>query len=135
MTLAEYLACQQSRIDRALRHWVPSESTPPKSIHKAMRYSLFAGGKRVRPILCLEAARAVSDSPRGIETAACLGINETTVRTRLYRAQRRLRIDWSQHAPAERSELLELKAQLRRAVEGENFELAAELRDRIRVLE
>jgi len=42
------------------------------------------------------------------ETAACLGINETTVRTRLYRAQRRLRIDWSQHAPAERSELFEL---------------------------
>ena len=38
----------------------------------------------------------------------CLGINETTVRTRLYRAQRRLRIDWTQHAPAERSELFEL---------------------------
>jgi geranylgeranyl diphosphate synthase type II len=36
-----------------------------------MRYSLFAGGKRVRPILCLEAGRAVADSPRGIETAAC----------------------------------------------------------------
>jgi geranylgeranyl diphosphate synthase type II len=71
MTLAEYLACQQRRIDAALRHWVPSESTPPKSIHKAMRYSLFAGGKRIRPILCIAAAEAVSDSPDGIESAAC----------------------------------------------------------------
>src|SRR5258708_24163342 len=71
MTLAEYLACQQSRIDRALRHWVPSESTPPKSIHKAMRYSLFAGGKRIRPVLCIAAAEAVSDSTDGIESAAC----------------------------------------------------------------
>ena len=50
---------------------VPAESTPPESIHKAMRYSLFAGGKRIRPILCIAAAEAVSDSPDGIESAAC----------------------------------------------------------------
>src|SRR5260370_17486828 len=71
MTLAEYLACQQRRIDAALQHWVPAESTPPKSIHKAMRYSLFAGGKRIRPVLCIAAAEAVSDSTDGIESAAC----------------------------------------------------------------
>jgi len=71
MTIAEYLGCQQLRIDAALGRWVPSESTPPKSIHKAMRYSLFAGGKRIRPILCIAAAEAVSDSPDGIESAAC----------------------------------------------------------------
>jgi geranylgeranyl diphosphate synthase type II len=71
MTLDEYLAQQQLRIDDALRRWVPPESTPPESIHKAMRYSLFAGGKRLRPILCLAAAEAVSDSPVGIEAAAC----------------------------------------------------------------
>jgi geranylgeranyl diphosphate synthase type II len=71
MTLAEYLACQQRRVDAALRHWVPPESTPPKSIHKAMRYSLFAGGKRIRPVLCIAAAEAVSSSPDGIESAAC----------------------------------------------------------------
>src|SRR5581483_6267202 len=57
-----------------------------------------------RTVFVLRAIEGIS----GIETAACLGINETTVRTRLYRAQRRLRIDWSQHAPAERSELFEL---------------------------
>src|SRR6202140_4019779 len=71
MTLAEYLGHQQDRIDEALERWVPPESAQPESIHKAMRYSLFAGGKRIRPILCMAAAEAVSDSPIGIESAAC----------------------------------------------------------------
>ena len=57
-----------------------------------------------RTVFVLRAIEGIS----GIETAACLGINETTVRTRLYRAQRRLRIDWSQHSQSERSELFEL---------------------------
>jgi geranylgeranyl diphosphate synthase type II len=69
--LAEYVARQQARVDDALERWVPPESTLPESIHKAMRYSLFAGGKRIRPILCLAAAEAVSDAPAGIESAAC----------------------------------------------------------------
>ena len=71
MTLAEYVSRQQLRIDEALERVVPAESTAPESIHKAMRYSLFAGGKRIRPILCMAAAEAVSDSPSGIESAAC----------------------------------------------------------------
>jgi geranylgeranyl diphosphate synthase, type II len=71
MTLAEYLAHQQDRIDRVLRRWVPEESAAPESIHQAMRYSLFAGGKRIRPLLCVAAAEAVSDSPDGVESAAC----------------------------------------------------------------
>lgn len=71
MTLAEYVAHQQARVDEALLRWVPVESTLPESIHKAMRYSLFAGGKRVRPLLCMAAAEAVSDSPVGIESCAC----------------------------------------------------------------
>src|SRR5271163_662736 len=71
MTLPEYVSHQQLRIDDTLRRLVPSESTPPESIHKAMRYSLFAGGKRIRPVLCMAAAEAVSDSPVGIESAAC----------------------------------------------------------------
>ena len=70
MTLAEYLAHQQRKVDAALRSLVPDESTPPESIHKAMRYSLFAGGKRIRPILCIAAADAVSDAPAGVERAA-----------------------------------------------------------------
>jgi geranylgeranyl diphosphate synthase type II len=71
MTLSEYVAEQQIRVDQVLKRWVPPESTLPASIHKAMRYSLFAGGKRVRPVLCMAAAEAVSDSPTGIESAAC----------------------------------------------------------------
>jgi geranylgeranyl diphosphate synthase type II len=70
MSLAQYLARQQARVDDALQRWVPPESTQPESIHKAMRYSLFAGGKRIRPILCMAAAEAVSDSPLGIESCA-----------------------------------------------------------------
>jgi geranylgeranyl diphosphate synthase type II len=71
MNFREYLAGQQQLIDRELERLVPGENVPPATIHRAMRYSLFAGGKRVRPILCLEAGRAVAASPHGIETAAC----------------------------------------------------------------
>ena len=71
MTLSEYLACQQRKVDEALNRWVPSENAAPETIHKAMRYSLFAGGKRIRPILCMEAANAVCDVPHGVESAAC----------------------------------------------------------------
>jgi geranylgeranyl diphosphate synthase type II len=44
-------------VDAALEHLLPQESARPASIHQAVRYSVFAGGKRIRPILCLEAAR------------------------------------------------------------------------------
>src|SRR5580704_10670333 len=71
MSFREHLARQQQVIDRELDRLVPAETIPPETIHRAMRYSLFAGGKRVRPILCLEAARVVSDATAGIETAAC----------------------------------------------------------------
>lgn len=71
MTLAEYVSHKQHKIDDTLKRLVPDESVAPTSIHKAMRYSLFAGGKRIRPILCVAAAEAVCDSPDGIEPAAC----------------------------------------------------------------
>jgi geranylgeranyl diphosphate synthase type II len=44
-------------VDAALDRLLPAEGAPPASIHAAMRYSVFAGGKRIRPILCLETAR------------------------------------------------------------------------------
>jgi geranylgeranyl diphosphate synthase type II len=71
MLLREYLGRQQELVDAELGRLVPSENTPPATIHRAMRYSLFAGGKRIRPILCIEAARAVSDSADGAIAAAC----------------------------------------------------------------
>jgi geranylgeranyl diphosphate synthase type II len=71
LSLQDFLIHQAHEIDAVLSHWVPSEHTEPVSIHKAMRYSLFAGGKRIRPILGIAAARAVSDSPDGVENAVC----------------------------------------------------------------
>src|SRR5712692_10053886 len=56
MNLKAYLKSRQQTIDRALDQYLPKESIKPPTIHKAMRYSLFAGGKRLRPILCLAAA-------------------------------------------------------------------------------
>ena len=69
-SLSDYLAEQVQAVDRALEEWVPDESVEPTTIHRAMRYSLFAGGKRIRPVLAMAAARAVSPMPQGIENAA-----------------------------------------------------------------
>jgi geranylgeranyl diphosphate synthase, type II len=71
MNLREYLAQQQRAVDAELDRLVPPESEAPATIHRAMRYSLFAGGKRIRPILCIEAARAVSDGVDGVTACAC----------------------------------------------------------------
>ena len=47
-------------IDRALDRLLPGADQPPVSIHRAMRHSVFAGGKRLRPVLCMEAARMIA---------------------------------------------------------------------------
>jgi geranylgeranyl diphosphate synthase type II len=71
MNLRDYLAQQQQLVDSELDRLVPPETAAPETIHRAMRYSLFAGGKRIRPILCIEAARTLSDSRDGVIAAAC----------------------------------------------------------------
>ena len=54
--------------DAALERLLPAASQHPVSIHQAMRHSVFAGGKRLRPILCMEAGRMIASSlPVGIE--------------------------------------------------------------------
>lgn len=58
MDLKRYLIGRQKEVDRALDRFLPKATVPPATLHKAMRYSLFAGGKRLRPILCLAAAEA-----------------------------------------------------------------------------
>ncbi len=68
--LTDYLAAQVRQVDRALDQWVPAEAIEPSSIHRAMRYSLFAGGKRIRPVLAMAAAQAVGSSRTGVENAA-----------------------------------------------------------------
>lgn len=57
MKLPAFFEEDRVAVDTALERLLPSETLPPISIHQAMRYSVFAGGKRIRPTLCLEAAR------------------------------------------------------------------------------
>ncbi|RXH56056.1 polyprenyl synthetase family protein [Granulicella sibirica] len=59
--------------DEALERLLPGPETQPHSIHRAMRHSTFAGGKRLRPILCIEAARMVAGTPEPPDGAARLG--------------------------------------------------------------
>ena len=61
---------RQSLVDATIGRWVPEESVGPEVIHRAMRYSLFAGGKRIRPLLCIAAAEVVAGSAPGVENAA-----------------------------------------------------------------
>jgi len=60
MKLPSFFEEDRLLVDAALDRLMPAESAPPPSIHQAMRYSVFAGGKRLRPILCLETARIFS---------------------------------------------------------------------------
>jgi geranylgeranyl diphosphate synthase type II len=59
--------------DATLEHLLPSPDTLPHSIHRAMRHSVFAGGKRLRPVLCMEAARMVAGTETYPEGVASLG--------------------------------------------------------------
>jgi geranylgeranyl diphosphate synthase type II len=71
MDLKRYLAARQKEVDRALDQFLPKASTRPATIHKAMRYSLFAGGKRLRPILCLAATEACGGKIAAALPLAC----------------------------------------------------------------
>ena len=70
MNLPPWFEDDRHLIERALDERLPPEDTPPPSIHRAMRYSVFAGGKRLRPILCLEAARVFNAD---VAAAVCVG--------------------------------------------------------------
>src|SRR5215475_4058678 len=69
--MKEYLAARQKLVDEALDRLLPKATLKPKTIHKAMRYSVFAGGKRLRPILCLAAAECCGGSVEAAMPLAC----------------------------------------------------------------
>src|SRR5438105_12851739 len=69
--LQAYLTDRTAAVDRALDRFLPEATTRPATIHKAMRYSLFAGGKRMRPALCLAAAEACGGLPDDCLPMAC----------------------------------------------------------------
>ena len=58
MDLKNYLKTMAAEVDAALDDFLPKEKERPSTIHAAMRYSVFAGGKRLRPILCIASAEA-----------------------------------------------------------------------------
>ena len=62
MIYPEFFDSDRKLVDAALETYLPDATTLPASIHEAMRYSVFAGGKRLRPILCLESAQLFSNS-------------------------------------------------------------------------
>ena len=69
--LKQYLTSRRSEIDAALLAFLPSPPSCPSSVADAMRYSVTAGGKRLRPILCLASAEAVGGDRRMAMPAAC----------------------------------------------------------------
>ncbi len=71
MNLKDYLTDRSAMVDKALEHWLPSEARLPQSLHQAMRYSVFAGGKRLRPILMIAACEAVGGAAGQVLHAAC----------------------------------------------------------------
>ena len=71
MDLKAYLDKSASLVDKSLHAYLPSEKTKPSTIHKAMRYSMFAGGKRLRPVLCIAAAEAAGADATNAIPAAC----------------------------------------------------------------
>ncbi|MDK2882385.1 MAG: geranylgeranyl diphosphate synthase, type [Bacillota bacterium] len=71
MNLEAYLAERAQLVDRALEKYMPALPRPAKELENAMRYSLFAGGKRLRPILALASAEAAGADPVVALPAAC----------------------------------------------------------------
>lgn len=71
MKLPDFFEADHAAIETALERILPADNTQPPSIHRAMRYSVFAGGKRIRPVLCLEAARMFTDKVDAAIHAGC----------------------------------------------------------------
>src|ERR1041385_1772456 len=69
--LEKFLSTCTTSVNRALDDLLPSEETKPATIHRAMRYSVFAGGKRIRPALCLAAAAACAGKESDALPLAC----------------------------------------------------------------
>jgi geranylgeranyl diphosphate synthase, type II len=71
MTVPDFFEKDRTTVEAALQELLPPEHALPTSIHRAMRYSVFAGGKRIRPILCMEAARMFSAEQAGPVHVGC----------------------------------------------------------------
>lgn len=71
MKLPHFFEEDHRLVDAELERLLPSENDRPSAIHQAMRYSVFAGGKRVRPILCIESFRIFSSDVTSVLAVSC----------------------------------------------------------------
>src|ERR1700686_4721482 len=71
MKLPPFFEEDRRLVDAELERLLPAENERPSLIHQAMRYSVFAGGKRVRPILCIESFRIFSNDVGAVLSVAC----------------------------------------------------------------
>ena len=69
--LGDYMKQRAAAVDAALDRFLPAESDRPETLHKAMRYSVFAGGKRLRPVLVIAGAEAVGGRTEQVMPTAC----------------------------------------------------------------
>jgi geranylgeranyl diphosphate synthase type II len=69
--LGAYMKVRAAAIDVALDRFLPPETERPETLHKAMRYSVFAGGKRLRPVLVIAGAEAVGGTAEQVMPTAC----------------------------------------------------------------
>ncbi|NQU39246.1 MAG: polyprenyl synthetase family protein [Lentisphaerae bacterium] len=73
-----YLATQRQRVESALDGWLPAEADEPTLLHRAMRYAVFTGGKRLRPILSMAAAAACgAKEERGLRCGCAVEVLHT----------------------------------------------------------
>src|SRR5262247_1373108 len=66
-----YLKERRAQVDAALERFLPGEDATPPTLHRAMRYSVQAGGKRLRPILVIAGAEAVGGTAEQVMETAC----------------------------------------------------------------
>ena len=69
--LGAYMKQRTDAVDAALERLLPAETLRPETLHKAMRYSIFAGGKRLRPVLVIAGAEAVGGTAEQVMPTAC----------------------------------------------------------------
>ena len=71
MSLKEYITARCTEVDAALDGFLPAAKQRPTTLHAAMRYTVFAGGKRLRPVMCLAAAEACGGDAQAALAPAC----------------------------------------------------------------
>ena len=71
MSFTERLADYQSRVEAALDRWLPPLTEKPESLHEAIRYAIFGGGKRIRPVLVYAGGEAFNAEPAVLDGCAC----------------------------------------------------------------